>query len=688
MNIRTIHSLRAALACCVTFLIAVSLHLPYPFWSILTVIVLLADFPEQAIRKGVLRIIATILGALIGILCTTFLNYQAIYITTLFFISAYGCYMTYRSKYPYIWILGGATAFIVMISATVNPNQVLHIALWRSVEISLGVFVATLFNVFLFPNPLEQAIENSLHNLLISLAEKLEELSNSYKSSTHINTWEYPLDTQKKCKELLRIMTSSSKRFKQFDLYTTIFNEIDIILMQLSISSDYFIDSNDEILIDKLAIINWLEDYTAYLRSIELISISAKKNLSTANNLSAQFNMIMKSYQNFRYSGQSKKIPVEIAIRQASIMNQLAHLNDFIQAIENPQKNIDESEATLMLHATTRKTVIQHAIRVGVVSVLTFYIWQYSGWYAGMIGIVSAYVVSLEGTTIDTATKSAKRFLGCLLGSALGLIAVSFLIHSLLSMLICLFLSMYLFSYFVMGSTKVSYAGLQGAVAYIIATTASNSMMITTIGPSLERLAGIYMGVIVALVVSLLLWPTHPKAKYRETFSLLLNYLQKFLSDITKNDIQSERKQLSHYLLCLKNFESYSSLLKGNDNDKQVTQLRLAGQLCQLIEATPNKTMLFTLYNNFDSAISEKLKQLCAQLENLTIQDDCRPASLNFKESFKQKLQANRNSNVSLQIRTTDMLSMIKLIDYLDLMSEVILKLVNHEQTNQILVNG
>jgi uncharacterized membrane protein YccC len=107
----------------------------------------------------------------------------------------------------------------------------------------------------------------------------------------------------------------------------------------------------------------------------------------------------------------------------------------------------------------------------------------------------------------DLATiraRARQRFIGCALGAAAGLAALSLQLDALPVYLVVLFAGIFYFSRLHHGGGPQSYIGTQGGVAYITAMVTGDGPT-ADVWPVIGRLAGIFMGVVLMVSVSFVL---------------------------------------------------------------------------------------------------------------------------------------------------------------------------------------
>jgi len=155
----------------------------------------------------------------------------------------------------------------------------------------------------------------------------------------------------------------------------------------------------------------------------------------------------------------------------------------------------------------THPYIIERSIKTGIACLLVTIIWIYSHWYGGIVGVVSALIISLKQEEAQLLATSIERFMGCLIGTAVGLICIIFFPHSIAVLLILIFSVTSLYAYLHDHFQDNAYAKLQAIIAFFIVILPANNIISMSIFPALERVSGILLGVSVTLIVHYLIWP-------------------------------------------------------------------------------------------------------------------------------------------------------------------------------------
>lgn len=173
---RIIRASRISLALAVGFIVAEVLQLPHPMWVPITIVVILFDqyTVGGAIQRSMLRIAATIISAIIGVLVIYAFNDSSsannIVIIAGTFIYAY-LYMD--TKQSYIGVLGAITLAMVL-----SESEGLATPILRSIAIIIGVGIALITMAFFFPKYAKKHIITLFSNSLNTTEKIIKQFVN------------------------------------------------------------------------------------------------------------------------------------------------------------------------------------------------------------------------------------------------------------------------------------------------------------------------------------------------------------------------------------------------------------------------------------------------------------------------------------------------------------------------------
>lgn len=131
----------------------------------------------------------------------------------------------------------------------------------------------------------------------------------------------------------------------------------------------------------------------------------------------------------------------------------------------------------------------------GSVPVITTLLWSWLQ-LPSLVQAIATALVTLDRNVANAQIRVTQRVLGCVLGGAVGLLAVEFAISSFFARSVILFGGIFVFSWLHLSKGPFSYIGTQAGVAFILAVVTGNNPP-DTIGPVIGRIAGMTGGVLV-----------------------------------------------------------------------------------------------------------------------------------------------------------------------------------------------
>jgi multidrug resistance protein MdtO len=140
----------------------------------------------------------------------------------------------------------------------------------------------------------------------------------------------------------------------------------------------------------------------------------------------------------------------------------------------------------------------------------------------------------------ETVEKLGLRILGCLIGAAVGLAAIVFLVPSLTSidqLMAVVFLGALAAGYLAAGSPRVSYAGFQAAFAFFLCVI-QGSAPAFDLTIARDRVIGILIGNFVVYLVFTQLWPISIAKRIDPAFASLFSRLSAMM---TAADVRARR---------------------------------------------------------------------------------------------------------------------------------------------------
>jgi multidrug resistance protein MdtO len=169
---------------------------------------------------------------------------------------------------------------------------------------------------------------------------------------------------------------------------------------------------------------------------------------------------------------------------------------------------------------------LRYAIKTTVAALICYLVYTALDWQDIHTAMITCYVAAL-GSVAETTQKLILRIIGCLIGAVMGVGSVLFLVPhmaSVGSLMVLVFLGTLLAAWVAVGSERISYAGVQIALAFLMT-------VLQGFGPSIDmsvamdRVIGILLGNVVLYLVFTQLWPVSVGRRVRDDFGRALERL-------------------------------------------------------------------------------------------------------------------------------------------------------------------
>ncbi|MGY2197984.1 FUSC family protein [Pseudomonas gingeri] len=160
-----IYLFKALIASCLTLWLAMRLELPQPGTAMTTVFIVMQPQSGHVLAKSIYRFIGTLAGSTFSVmLMALFAQSPELLIGGLalwVFLCSTGA-ARQRNFRAYGFVLAGYTAVMVTLPVVDHPDRVFMTAIWRVLEISLGIVCASLVSAMLFPLTTSSALRHSV----------------------------------------------------------------------------------------------------------------------------------------------------------------------------------------------------------------------------------------------------------------------------------------------------------------------------------------------------------------------------------------------------------------------------------------------------------------------------------------------------------------------------------------------
>ncbi len=145
---------------------------PHGHWAITTIFTVSQADAGASVRKSLQRMVGTLVGGGLGILVVAaFADLPYVYVPVLCVVVGIGIFASLTTTSPYVMLLGSFTFVLVtFFPPGANASAAIETGLWRVVGIALGVICGTGAQLFLWPDDPEAKLRQALAARLRSVA--------------------------------------------------------------------------------------------------------------------------------------------------------------------------------------------------------------------------------------------------------------------------------------------------------------------------------------------------------------------------------------------------------------------------------------------------------------------------------------------------------------------------------------
>ena len=150
----------------ITLWLAMRLELPQPRTAMITVFIVMQPQSGQVFAKSFYRVLGTLAGSSMMVaLIALFPQNTELFLPSLALwvgLCSAGA-MRYRTFRAYGFVLAGYTAAMIGLPVLEHPQEAFMAAVWRGLEISLGILVSTMVSAAILPQSASAAMRNALY---------------------------------------------------------------------------------------------------------------------------------------------------------------------------------------------------------------------------------------------------------------------------------------------------------------------------------------------------------------------------------------------------------------------------------------------------------------------------------------------------------------------------------------------
>jgi p-hydroxybenzoic acid efflux pump subunit AaeB len=538
-NLAVRHGIKYGIAGVLSVLLALLLKLPEPTWALITVfVIMLAQFVGAVAEKSVMRIIGTVAGGVIGYLLTAGLEQQPIiYLLLVGSVVGFGTAMFGYTKYPYAFLLCAMTTMVVASNGMNDPAFSWQPALWRIVEVCVGVVAAVLVTSLIWPRYARkeflEKMRLALEELRKGLAARSALLFEASPAARTVDEGNFSAAIA----QLQNLLHFGALESTYFRARLPTFTEIISCLNRMALAVDTLVQSLPQEAPLRLHLRAELEKTHASIADcLGVFADAAADSTRRAAAISAMKESSAEWRQKLhalRQTNIPQSIPVDEvlhfsghALSLDEMLEQLSKLGLLLDSL--PANPLQPSrEAASPPSPPLDPFWIRNGIKACIAVTLGLFVqnWVHP---PGGSGLVLATWVCTVLSRLYVGGQGDRRAFHCVVYTAAGGIfyVLAFLLltpalSDYLVLNLLLFVAMFLFGYLSQAVSGVTF-GMQIAILAIVGTVGLNAQQPVTF----QSIIGVYFGIIIGLILSALvqrlLWPVLPQWQMRDRILELL----------------------------------------------------------------------------------------------------------------------------------------------------------------------
>lgn len=173
------HGIKTGLACLLAYEASRALGLPYGFWAVISTVIVMQVYVADSVKMCLYRFFGTAIGAVIGIAAIWAFPPGELWNDAAIFLTLGFC--AFMTRYSPRYRMAAITVSVVFVGSFGSPTEerILY-ALLRVLEITVGVGIAFLVSVLVFPERLEAHLNERLNSQISQAADLCRELTTTF----------------------------------------------------------------------------------------------------------------------------------------------------------------------------------------------------------------------------------------------------------------------------------------------------------------------------------------------------------------------------------------------------------------------------------------------------------------------------------------------------------------------------
>ena len=221
----------------------------------------------------------------------------------------------------------------------------------------------------------------------------------------------------------------------------------------------------------------------------------------------------------------------------------------FLPDAAGPPAHLPKPKSFFVSDAFTNAAHVHFALKVTFAAMFCYIVYMAIDWSGIHTALITCTFIALE-TTGATLHKGILRIGGCVIGGALALLTIVFLMphmETIASLVVVVACASAIAGWVATGSEMISYAGLQIAFAFFYSVFQGYAPD-TDLDNVRNRVVGILFGLIVTGLVFAYIWPEHTIDRLRDALRQALRQLARLL-EIPRPDTSVEKAKTEAHAL-------------------------------------------------------------------------------------------------------------------------------------------
>lgn len=510
---------RVTVACVAATLLVMWAHVPNGYWALITIFVVSQPNAGASLVRGIERIIATLVGSAAAIVViVAFAQQPWLEFVALAFLCGLGLFLSRTTAAPYVGMLVALTAALLIGLAGDDPSRGALDGVWRGLCVAIGVVIGTAAQLWVLPEDPEDLLRADLRRALRAVEV-----------------------------ELARLAAGSATAAPPPGLREAAFAGLGRQLDWLG---------NAEALRATLR-----ERHGEQLVLIESVHRLATATLAFAERLAsapsplgdedrARIDTLVRRSARMRDALEDRAVPpapppappcARPTVADAAIFEIERAMDEMELAAELlapggggarerlPASALDTGPDPMFLtpaFSARNVPALRYAVKGGVGAALALLLIEALHWPGIGTAVVTVALVA-QSSFGAMVQKAMLRIAGAIVGGLMGVLTiVVFVPHmdTIASLLVSTALACGISGYVLAGSPRISYAGVQMGLAWVLT-------MLVEFGPTSDlaaprdRVIGIFVGIVIALVVFRAVWPELASVGMRSSVVSALRHL-------------------------------------------------------------------------------------------------------------------------------------------------------------------